>query len=222
MGRRPGMLLEEREMSLDGYNVAEKNGAPARSRFTDPQALRAVYDKLTEDDMLEAQRRAKIRRMYDGNLPYDPRQLEACGLKNIANVNFLGLKGVIDNRSGAVLRLASDTTDLVELRPLSRELAGPDAEKIARIVAKEFSRTIREGNRVVPALSMMNEAKAGTCLMAVNRAMTMKHQAQNPPQVADWFPWSMTSVPMYMTMYRSGCQRVYWMYRSTQSLMPPG
>ena len=143
-------------MSLDGYNVAERNGAPARSRFTDPQALRAVYDKLTEDDMLEAERRAKIRRMYDGNLPYDPAALAACGLKNIANVNFLGLKGVIDNRSGAVLRLASDTTDLVELRPLSRELAGPDAGKIARIVAKEFSRTIREGNRVVPALSMMN------------------------------------------------------------------
>lgn len=143
-------------MSMDGYNIAERGGTPARSRFTDPQALRAVYDRLTEDDILEAERRAKIRRMYDGNLPYDPKQLEACGLKNIANVNFLGLKGVIDNRSGAVLRLASDTTDLVELRPLSRELAGPDAEKIARIVAKEFSRTIREGNRVIPALSMMN------------------------------------------------------------------
>ena len=143
-------------MSLDGYNVVEKDGRPARSRFTDPQALRAVYDKLTEDDALEAERRAKIRRMYDGNLPYDPRQLAACGLKNIANVNFLGLKGVIDNRSGAVLRLASDTTDLVELRPLSRELAGPDAGKVARIVAKEFSNAIREDGRVVQALSMMN------------------------------------------------------------------
>lgn len=143
-------------MSFEGYNIVEKNGAPARSRFTDPQALRAVYDKLTEDDFLEAERRAKIRRMYDGNLPYDPKRLESCGLKNIANVNFLGLKGVIDNRSGAVLRLASDTTDLVELRPLSRELAGPDAEKIGGIVAKEFSRTIREGGLVIPALSMMN------------------------------------------------------------------
>ena len=69
---------------------------------------------------------------------------------------------------------------------------------------------------------MMNDAKAGTCLMAVKIAMTMKHHAQNPPQVAAWFPCTITSVPRYMTMYRSGCQRVYWMYRSTQSLMPPG
>lgn len=143
-------------MSLSGYNIVEKNGVPARSRFTDPQALRAVYDKLTEDDVLESGRRAKIRRMYDGNLPYDPEQLKQCGLKNIANVNFLGLKGVIDNRSGAVLRLASDTTELVELRPLSRELAGPDAAKIARIVSKEFSRSVREEGKVIPALSMMN------------------------------------------------------------------
>ena len=143
-------------MSMDGYNIVDKGGAPARSRFTDPQALRAVYDRLTDDDAVEAERRAKIRRMYDGNLPYDPNALKSCGLKNITNVNFLGLKGVIDNRSGAVLRLASDTTDLVELRPLSRELAGPDAEKIAGIVAKEFSRTIREEGLVVQALSMMN------------------------------------------------------------------
>lgn len=81
-------------MSMDGYNIVDKGGAPARSRFTDPQALRAVYDRLTDDDAVEAERRAKIRRMYDGNLPYDPNALKSCGLKNITNVNFLGLKEI--------------------------------------------------------------------------------------------------------------------------------
>lgn len=143
-------------MSDLGYNVVERNGKPAKSRFTDPAAFAAIYSRLTDDDAVEAVRRAKIRRMYDGNLPYDPAKLAQCGLKNIANVNFLGLKGVIDNRSDAVLKLASDTTNLVEVHPLSREIAGPEAEKISAVVAEEFSRTLRETGKIIPALSMMN------------------------------------------------------------------
>ena len=52
----------------------------------------------------------------------------------------------------------------------------------------------------VPMLSMMKEAKAGTCLMAVKMATHMKHQAQKPPHVAAWFPCTMISVPRYITM----------------------
>ena len=143
-------------MSYPGYKIVEKNGQPAKSRFTDPNALSVIFSKLTEDDMVESERRAKIRKMYDGNLPYNPEKLKQCGLKNIANVNFLGLKGVIDNRSDAVMRLSSDTTNLIELRPLSPELAGPDAERIADVVAEEFSHTAREKGEIIPALSMMN------------------------------------------------------------------
>lgn len=142
---------------IQGFNVVEKQTPkPAKSRFSDPVALRAVYDKLTEEDLPEAKRRVTLRNMYEGNLPYNPEQLRNCGLKNIANVNFLGLKGVIDNRADALLRLSSDTANLVELRPLARELAGPDAERIARVVAEEFSNTIRETGKVIPALSMMH------------------------------------------------------------------
>lgn len=142
---------------IKGFNVVEgQTPKPAKSRFSDPVALRAVYDKLTEEDRAESVRRVKLRCMYEGNLPYNPEQLRNCGLKDIANVNFLGLKGVIDNRSDALLRLSSDTANLVELRPLARELAGPDADRIARVVAEEFSNTIRETGKVIPALSMMH------------------------------------------------------------------
>ena len=143
-------------MVTEGYKLVDEQGRPVPSRFTDPQAFAAVYHRLTEDDEADAKRRARIRKMYDGNLPYDPAKLEQCGLKNIANVNFLGLKGVIDNRADAVLRLSSDTTNLVEIKPLAREIAGPEAEKIGEIVAEEFSRTIRETGKAIPALSMMN------------------------------------------------------------------
>lgn len=142
---------------IQGFNVVEgQTPKPAKSRFSDPVALRAVYDKLTEEDRAESVRRVKLRYMYEGNLPYNPEQLRNCGLKDIANVNFLGLKGVIDNRSDALLQLSSDTANLVELRPLARELAGPDADRIARVVAEEFSNTIRETGKVIPALSMMH------------------------------------------------------------------
>lgn len=142
---------------MQGFNTVEKQTPkPAKSRFSDPIALRAVYDRLTEEDLPEAKRRVTLRNMYEGNLPYNPEQLRNCGLKNIANVNFLGLKGVIDNRADALLKLSADTTNLIELRPLARELAGPDAERISRVVAEEFSNIIRETGKVIPALSMMH------------------------------------------------------------------
>ena len=123
-------------MNILGFNTIEGGKpVPARSRFSDPVALRAVYDQLTRDDAAEAERRAKLRNMYDGNLPYSPAQLEASGLKNITNVNFLGLKGVIDNRADVLLRLSIDTANLIELQPLAREIAGPDAARVAAVSA---------------------------------------------------------------------------------------
>ena len=144
-------------MSFEGYNVVEKNGQPAKRRFTSPLAVRTVYQKLKEDDSKESLRRAKILKMYAGNLPYNPEELSQSGAKNIANINFLGLKGAIDDRADVILRLSSDTANLVEFRPLRREVAGPAAENVARVVAEEFSYTLRDVGKFIPALAMMNK-----------------------------------------------------------------
>lgn len=144
-------------MSFEGYNVIEKNGKPAKKRFTDANAVRTVYQKLRDDDEKEARRRAKIRKMYDGNLPYNPAELRESGLRNITNINFMGLKSVIDNRADMILGLQADTANLIELRPYARELAGPDAEKIARVVAEEFSYTLRSTGKFIPAMAEMNK-----------------------------------------------------------------
>lgn len=144
-------------MSFEGYNVADKNGRAAKKRFSSPVAVRAVYQKLKEDDLKEAERRAKILKMYSGNLPYDPEKLKNSGLKNITNINFRGLKGVIDNRADVILRLSSDSANLIEFRPMRREIAGPAAETIGRIVAEEFSFTLRDQGDFIPALAMMNK-----------------------------------------------------------------
>jgi len=141
---------------IDKLDTVQDNGKPVKSRFSDPVALRTVYDRLTQDDVKEAERRAKLRRMYDAHLPYNPEDLRRSGLKHVTNVNWLGLKSVIDNRSDTLLKLASDTTNLIELRPLAREFAGPDAQRVARVIAEEFSTMLRETGDVIPALAMMN------------------------------------------------------------------
>ena len=144
-------------MSFEGYHVIENNGSPAKERFTDANAVRAVYQHFRDDDMEEARRRTKIKKMFDGFLPYDPAQLRNSGLRNITNVNWLGLKSVIKSRAGVILRLSSDTANLIELRPMARELAGPDAERIARVVSEEFSTTLREVGKFIPMLAAMNQ-----------------------------------------------------------------
>lgn len=144
-------------MSFEGYNIVEKSGKPAKRRFSSPLVVRAIYDKLKDDDVKEAGRRAKILNLYSGNLPYKAESLAAAGLKNIANINFHGLKSVIDNRADVILRLSSDTANLIELRPLKREVAGPAAEQVAKVAAEEFSYTLRDVGDFVPALAMMNK-----------------------------------------------------------------
>lgn len=142
---------------FDGYVVSEPNGAPAKDRFRDPSAVRAVYEKLSEDDLKEAGRRAKIRKLCDGNLPFNPEDLKNSGLRNLTNVNFLGLKGIIDNRADVILKLKSDTSNLVELKPIAPEQAGYEAARIADVVEKEVSRLLRQNGRFINALAMMNK-----------------------------------------------------------------
>lgn len=142
---------------FEGYNYVDKSGKPAKKRFENPETIRTIFGKLTDDDKPDVERRTKIRQLYDGGLPYNPSVLAARGLKNIANVNFLGLKGVIDNRSDTILKLSQDTAPLIELLPLSRGAAGPRASMVGRIVADLWSRMIRENSRFIPALARMHK-----------------------------------------------------------------
>lgn len=141
---------------FEGYNYVEKNGEGAKERFSNPDAVRAIYDHLSTEDLPDARRRTKIRALYDGNLPYDPKKLEASAQKNLANINTLGLKGAIDARAAAILRLQSDTADLIELRPIARELAGPDAAKVGRVASEEFSTLLRERGAFIAAIARMS------------------------------------------------------------------
>lgn len=138
----------------EGYRYAEPSGAPAKNRFLDPQALYAVYQKLTEEDAKEAERRARIRQLYDGNKPYRTADLEGRAVKHLTNVNFGGLWNEISSRADAVVALQTDNVDLIELKPIARELAGPEAERIGEVVASEASTLLRDSHRFIPMMSM--------------------------------------------------------------------
>lgn len=141
------------------FQTTDKKGGAVKFRFSSAGSLLEIYRRLQEQDIKDSARRANIKKVYDGWLPYDPVKRAAGVLKGLANFNSMGLKGQIDARASALHDMALDTTNLVELRPLAPEFAGPDAVNIADVVAEEFSVTLRESHRFLPALtSMVREA----------------------------------------------------------------
>lgn len=144
-------------MSIKGYNytISENSSAPARKRFTDPQAIYDLYDQMKIDDAEDAERRTKIKTAFEGGLPYDPKQLKAKGLAFMTNLSFNSLKGTIEARCESITKLSTDTCNLIELEPRSDGTAGPDDERVGEIVAEAFSEAVRTEGHTIPALATM-------------------------------------------------------------------
>lgn len=126
------------------YSPLAKDGTPAKRRFPTASVLYGLFKRIRDDELDEAGRRTRIRKVYDQYLPFDPQKLKAEGLANLANVRFGFLSGQIDRRAGVVSEWALDSTDLVQLRVRGGETAGPDVDRARVVIASEFSRTLRE------------------------------------------------------------------------------
>ena len=137
------------------YTAGEKSAAPARRRFTDPQAIYDLYDQMKIDDQKDAERRTKIKTAYEGGLPYDPEQLKSKGLAYMTNLSFNSLKGTIEARCESITKLNTDTCDLVELERRADGSAGPDDDRVADVVAAAFSAALRSEGHTIPALATM-------------------------------------------------------------------
>lgn len=137
------------------YTAGDKSAAPARKRFTDPQAIYDLYDQMKIDDQPDADRRTKIKTAYEGGLPYDPAQLKAKGLAYMTNLSFHALKGTIEARCDSITKLTTDTCNLVELATRTDGTAGPDDDRVGEIVAEAFSAALRSEGHTIPALATM-------------------------------------------------------------------
>ena len=137
------------------YTAGDKSAAPARKRFTDPQAIYDLYDQMKVDDQKDADRRTTIKTAYEGGLPYDPAQLKAKGLAYMTNLSFHSLKGTIEARCDSITKLTTDTCNLVELATRTDGTAGPDDDRVGEIVAEAFSDALRSDGHTIPALATM-------------------------------------------------------------------
>lgn len=137
------------------YTAGDKTAAPARKRFTDPQAIYELYDQMKIDDQEDARRRTTIKTAYEGGLPYDPDQLKKKGLAYMTNLSFNSLKGTIEARCDSITKLTTDTCNLVELASRTDGTAGPDDDRVGEIVAEAFSAALRSEGHTIPALATM-------------------------------------------------------------------
>jgi hypothetical protein len=147
--------MAETALNYNPFSTLDANGNPVKRRFGSAKALREVFTVLQQQDLKEANRRAKIFKMYSGWKPFDATTRKTAGMRDLANINFMELKGVIDARTGPIHNMALDTTPLIELRALSAELAGPRAAEEGDIIASEFSVTLRENRKFLPAVTTM-------------------------------------------------------------------
>lgn len=138
------------------FRTIDAEGAPIKFRFTTARAVRDINYRLQQMDIVEASRRSKILRVYDGFPPFDNERLKSLGLGNISNINFLELKGLVDSRSDIMCRIAVETTPLIELHSIRPDLGGPEMETIRSVIAEEFSSVMRDNPRFISTLSMMN------------------------------------------------------------------
>lgn len=147
--------MDKKPVDPNPFRTLDDSGKVVTSRFSSAASIRAVYLDFQQKDEEEAKRRTRISKVYNGFLPYDPVKQKAKGLGNLANFNSGELRGTIDARAAAVHDMALDTTPLVELRSLPAELSGPDAALIADVIADEYSTTLRESRKFLPAISTM-------------------------------------------------------------------
>lgn len=126
--------------------TATATGAAVPRRFDSAEALSVVYNDLQQTDSTgDAKRRRYLQSVYDGTPPWDPRDLEAYGLKDLNNFNALGLRNLIEGRASVYAQLAVDNSALVELR-VAAEDRDPSLQlnSLADIIAREFSQTVRD------------------------------------------------------------------------------
>lgn len=131
--------------------TAFSNGRPKR-RFATAQG---VYDTLQAMELIEqsdAVRRAMLQGMMDGNPPYRQADLVKAGLGKITNVNFLGLRGMVEGRIGLLDDIIGPDSRLVDLTP--RRLGSDRAalQDVGDVIADEFSTAVHDWQGLGPLL----------------------------------------------------------------------
>jgi hypothetical protein len=143
---------------IPGYEYTDgAKAAPARERFTTPDAIYRLFEEYRRYDIKDQERRAKIQAIYNKNRPYNPDDLAKVGQKFRTNINFGALANAIDARAGAVARIANETCNIISLESPVPQFSGPEEEQVLNVIEEEFSRAIRRDGRPIASLAVMNK-----------------------------------------------------------------
>ena len=93
-------------------NIPETGAIPER-RIKDASALRTMFNRLYDDDDGNARYRAIIQAMFDGDAPYDEKELANRGQSDLTNVNFGGAETQLEYAMAGYVDLLQSSEDLV-------------------------------------------------------------------------------------------------------------
>ena len=120
----------------------DKKGAPPRERISKASALRSIFVRQREDDLVNAANRAECQSLVDGDPPYDRQELRDAGMANNANINFGGAEQQLERAMAPYYRLTYGTEKRVSVQttygPLGRraDLSDRLSEEISATIAQ--------------------------------------------------------------------------------------
>lgn len=88
---------------VNQLETINSEGEVPERRFKDASSARSVYDTLRENDKDAAAKRARNQRMFDGEPPYRPGELERAGQKFRTNVNFGEAEDLLQDSLGSYI-----------------------------------------------------------------------------------------------------------------------
>jgi len=138
-------MRPEDTLKTELQNTTPQGTAPRR-RLATPEAALSIYKKLLDADTNggEAQRRAVIQGMIDGNPPYNPKELVEMGLGHLCNVNFMSMRSNLDERAGAAHELFVEVPTMIEARPRRAIATSPEIYHWCSIIAEEFTELLQD------------------------------------------------------------------------------
>lgn len=134
-----------------GMQTVTKTGRPAK-RFSTPTGVYKTLQAMEQCDSTDADRRSVIQGMLDGNPPYLESELKQACLGDMTNVNWLGLRGVLESRLSIVDQMIGSDTRLVEVVPRTVSSSPNNLYDIGEVIADEFSTAIHDWAGMVPLL----------------------------------------------------------------------
>jgi hypothetical protein len=141
--------------TLDAQTVKDGTALPVARRIATPQAAWEVFKRMRDNDDSDAQRRATLQGMIDGNPPYVPKELEDAGLASMVNVNFLTMRANLDARAAATHELFAEVPTLVEFKPVAPAPGDTAIWQHCQVMAEEYTSIVREWTNFLPYMDLV-------------------------------------------------------------------